>query len=152
MPIKPYQQAWYAIHGPEVVRRRREQRRELRGGRRTYLEYSREERFWMKVDRSGECWAWLGASRTRGANGEKRYGQFWDQGRNRPAQVVAWELANGRPFPEGMDGCHHCDNPTCVRPDHVFPGTARENALDMVAKGRNRNGATRRMEELTDAA
>lgn len=48
-------------------------------------------------------------------------------------------MAHGEPFPEGMDGCHSCDNPPCVNPAHIFPGTARDNARDMTAKGRGRN-------------
>lgn len=90
------------------------------------------ERFWSKVVIAGgdECWLWVGA------RGRRDYGLFWMNGRNRRAQQVAWELTNGKPFPEGMDGCHSCDNPPCVNPAHIWPGTASDNARDAFKKGR----------------
>lgn len=48
---------------------------------------------------------------------------------------MAWEHYVG-PIPDGVDVLHHCDNPPCVRPDHLFLGTARDNVGDMLAKGR----------------
>lgn len=90
-------------------------------------------RFWSKAEVRGpdECWPWLAAAGPRG------YGRFWMDGRLRPAHVVAWELRHRQPFPTGMDGCHTCDTPECVNPAHIFPGTAKDNALDSVAKGRH---------------
>lgn len=88
-----------------------------------------EARFWAKVDRSGECWTWTGYIQTNG------YAKFHLDGRPRWAHRVAWLLTHG-PVPEGLLVCHHCDNPRCVRPDHLFLGTVQDNALDMVHKGR----------------
>jgi hypothetical protein len=92
-----------------------------------------EERFWAKVDRRGsdECWPWLASP---DANG---YGRFHIKSRqSRPATQVAWEFANGRDFPSGMFACHRCDNPVCVNPAHIWPGTHGDNIRDAVAKGR----------------
>ena len=51
------------------------------------------------------------------------------------AHRVAWELAYGQ-VPNGLFVCHRCDNPPCVRPEHLFLGTARDNTQDAIAKGR----------------
>lgn len=98
------------------------------------------ERFWAKVDKNGPtpphlpglgaCWAW------RASVNRKGYGEFSRGARIAKAHRVSWELAHG-PIPEGMFVCHHCDNPSCVNPAHLFLGTNRDNAIDMTAKGRN---------------
>lgn len=91
---------------------------------------SPEGRFWTKVQQGDGCWEWQ-ASRRLG------YGRFWLNGRFVAAHRFAWEQENGS-VPEGLEVCHRCDNPPCVRPDHLFLGTTQENINDMVAKGRHR--------------
>lgn len=94
------------------------------------------DRFWAKVDVVNDttsCWRWLGAH-----NG--RYGQFAIDGlRTELTHRVAFVLGVG-PIPAGLYVCHHCDNPSCVRPNHLFLGTALDNMRDMQAKGRARRG------------
>lgn len=91
-----------------------------------------EERFWSKVDKTNECWVWLG-TRT-----EFGYGQFRFEGHTRKAHRVAWTLANG-PVPNDRPNVlHRCDNPPCVRPEHLFVGTLSDNSQDCAAKGRLR--------------
>lgn len=104
---------------------------------RQYVRIPLEERFWNHVDKTSDCWIWTGPKRTTG------YGQthVWHKTRWKLEQAhrVAWELTNG-PIPSGIFICHTCDVRLCVRPDHLFLGTARENTRDMVRKGRARGG------------
>ena len=96
-----------------------------------------ESRFLVYVEKSEDgCWTWTGKSRS----GEgMRYGLFRANGKYQGAHRVAWQIVHGA-IPAGMHVCHHCDNPICVRPDHLFLGTHLDNMRDMVAKGRNRHG------------
>lgn len=94
--------------------------------------FSTSERFWAKVDFGDECWNWTGG------RFENDYGAFQLDGKAVRAHRVAWELING-PIPEGLIVCHHCDNPGCQRPNHLFLGTHADNAQDRERKGRRTN-------------
>ena len=87
-------------------------------------------RFWAKVDKTllDGCWLWKGA-RSHG------YGVINKDGKVLLTDRLAWELTYGV-VPEGLDVLHHCDNPICIRFDHLFVGTATDNNNDSVHKNR----------------
>ena len=98
-----------------------------------------EARFWSLVRKadSDACWEWNGP-RTK-----RNYGMVTIARQKVPAHRAAWELTSG-PIPAGLFVCHRCDNPPCVRPDHLFLGTALENNQDMWAKNRGWRGGARK--------
>lgn len=83
------------------------------------------ERFWEKVDRSGDCWLWLAGHNGSGYGliGLGRRGQ----GKGL-AHRLAYEMLVG-PIPPGSEIDHLCRNPACVNPAHLQPVTHRENIL-----------------------
>jgi hypothetical protein len=87
-------------------------------------------RLWDRVDTTGECWEWQGALYPAG------YGIIGLDGGSHATHRLSWEIVNG-PIPDGLFVCHKCDNRKCVRPDHLFLGTQKDNMRDMIAKGRH---------------
>lgn len=75
------------------------------------------------------CWLWL-----RNFEGSG-YPSIKYKGKNLHGNRVSWEVYRG-PIPEGMCVLHQCDVRCCVNPDHLFLGTKKENADDMIRKGR----------------
>jgi hypothetical protein len=80
------------------------------------------ERFWERVDASGDCWEWTGGLIPDG------YGHAYVNGKSRGAHRVAYEALVG-PLPVGLQIDHLCRNRRCVNPDHMEPVTPRENTL-----------------------
>ncbi|MCP4006658.1 MAG: HNH endonuclease [bacterium] len=91
-----------------------------------------KERFMEKfrADYSTGCWEWTAAKNACG------YGIIGFAGGSLLAHRVAWEIF----FGEITEPCvlHHCDNPGCVNPEHLFLGTQQDNIADMKEKGRAR--------------
>ena len=81
------------------------------------------DKYYGKTD--GSCWLWTGGL----------YGSGYGAYRGQLAHRVMYERTFG-PIPEGMFICHHCDNPQCVNPEHLFLGTCKDNNRDASKKGR----------------
>jgi hypothetical protein len=93
------------------------------------------ERFEAKVDRTGDCHVWTG-----GVHHRDGYGHFWGGRLNASGNPImerahrwAWEQEHG-PVPPGLLVLHSCDNPRCVRLDHLRLGTVADNSADMIAR------------------
>lgn len=89
--------------------------------------------FWRRVEKTPGCWLWRGTI-VRGG-----YGHVSINDETIKAHRVSWEIHKGA-IPEGLRVLHHCDVRCCVRPEHLFLGTAAANSKNMVLKGRHRNG------------
>lgn len=89
--------------------------------------------FWNLVDKRGadECWPWKAGRSSKG------YGYTTVSQKQIGSHRVAWELANNQIIQPGMCVCHHCDNPICCNPSHLFLGTVDDNIQDKVKKGRS---------------
>ena len=88
--------------------------------------------FWLHIDcRKGDdaCWLWM-LGKTKSGYG------VWRTGSKREyAHRVVWKKLHGK-IPRGKHVLHHCDNPTCVRPKHLFLGNHKINMHDAIRKGR----------------
>lgn len=94
------------------------------------------ERYWAYTKKAEGCWEWSGY---RDQNG---YGRLHLGARPVLAHRVAWEIFR-HPLTPDQHVCHRCDNPPCVRPEHLFLGDHADNMADKMKKKRHRYGVSR---------
>lgn len=88
------------------------------------------ERLFEKVDKTDECWNWTGYKNKQG------YGSIKVNDKMIKTHRLSYELFFGE-IPHGLDVLHKCDNPSCLRPDHLFIGDDKANTQDSISKGRH---------------
>jgi hypothetical protein len=94
----------------------------------TEEEYLR--RFWSKVVKTDNgCWIWVGGHTKQG------YGRFHDGIRKVLTHRYLYEKCIGK-IPEGLCLLHSCDTPNCVNPEHLHPGTTKDNFYEAVLRGK----------------
>ena len=96
-----------------------------------------ETRFRRKyvVNPISNCWDWQ--SRQHKPSKKPTYPVITVSPKGEVMQASHYSLLlAGRPLTPGQCALHHCDNPSCVNPEHLFAGSKRDNALDAVRKGR----------------
>lgn len=98
----------------------------------------RRNRFWSRVDRSGDCWLWRGqlVGREHEWAMDEGYGRCNWEGRKSLAHRVSYMLRHG-PIAPGLDVLHRCDVKRCVRPEHLFLGKDADNQRDLRDKGKH---------------
>lgn len=101
------------------------------------------DKFWSRVQKSDGCWLWTGALSGTGYGNLRIGGKYWR------AHQVSWVLTYGE-IPKGIFVLHKCDNPPCVRPDHLFLGTGLDNTRDASRKYRLHPGERNWSAKLTE--
>jgi hypothetical protein len=104
----------------------------IRGGISGQRRYRLPEAYWRNVVKGRspeECWGWAGYANRHG------YGQVTRRGHHLKAHRYSWEIHFG-PIPEGLGVLHHCDNPPCTNPLHLYLGTQKDNIRDAWRRGR----------------
>lgn len=105
------------------------------------------DKFWSRVDKSqgtDGCWTWTAGKFQRG------YGCMTMNNKSYETHRLSWQMHYGQ-IPDGIQVCHHCDNPSCVNPAHLFLGSIADNMVDKTRKGRQARGSRHANAKLTEA-
>lgn len=94
------------------------------------LDNTNIDRFFKKVNFTDECWNWIGGKSS------KKYGRFRINKKLYLPHRLSYKYFYETSIPLKMDVCHHCDNPKCINPGHLFIGTRSDNMKDCVLKNR----------------
>lgn len=107
-----------------------------------HVSINSEAEFWRNFTKlPGGCWEWPEQWRDKDGYGKVKYKGVWYR-----VHRLAYNLKHKQePMPDHLLGMHVCDNPPCGNPDHISPGTQRDNMIDARLKGRKyvrRDGAS----------
>lgn len=133
--VKAHRHLWESMHGPI----QKEQKLRLLCGNASCVNpdhmeaLTAKQRFEAKIKKTEDCWEWTAARDKDG------YGFFSKEGKQLKAHRAAWEFERGA-IPDGIQVLHKCDNPKCVRVDHLFLGTNIDNVKDRTQKRRQPEG------------
>lgn len=103
-----------------------------------HSDVSDADRFFARVDASGgadACHPWTASTDTHG------YGHFHAEGRLMIANRWLMEHLLGRRLTRDEHVLHHCDNPPCCNPGHLYIGDHFQNMQDKVERGRHHNSS-----------